>query len=435
MSSCLYFLSPFFFGSYSSTSPTLGKVGAEMAPCKRPFRLAAALLIIAAGTIIFVYGKFAAGVYTSASSERSLDLKLGSSELPLTHSAPTAASAHRSQEASAMLPSHELRTMLPCAVEVYEANFLRSVEMTSELEITTAHGLREQCGVDHVYMIHYQGVPGKNQKSMERRKLMTELLAVHNVSAQWVVGFDREALSAPMIECVTGWHPTNLSRYCPRNDHARDCADNEWFSDRKKQRHFGPNGVPLPSLKPSQRSVVMKHHSAVYDQVRRNYSVAMILEDDAFLRANFRHRLADVMRAVPSGFDVIWIGGCMKMHAYRRKFQTRLISKHIYEKREARCAHAYILSQAGARKLLASFPLTLPIDFQITAAMKEFEMASYWVEPFLSVQGNVGGCVTNDLGAGCVSVSKYDVAFDAKFADTTRVDEMWDAVPSFHSKR
>jgi GR25 family glycosyltransferase involved in LPS biosynthesis len=188
-------------------------------------------------------------------------------------------------------------------------------------------------------------------------------------------------------------------------------------------------------LKPSQRSVVMKHHSAVYDAVRRNYSAALILEDDAFLRANFRQRLREVMAEVPPGFDIVWVGGCMKMHAWRRKFMTKQITKHVYEKAEARCAHAYIVSQAGARKLLQSFPLTLPIDFQMTSAMREHHMRSYWVEPFLSVQGNVGGCVTNDLGAGCVSVSKYDVAFDVKFADVTRVDALWHDVPAFHSKR
>jgi GR25 family glycosyltransferase involved in LPS biosynthesis len=169
---------------------------------------------------------------------------------------------------------------------------------------------------------------------------------------------------------------------------------------------------------------------------RQNYSVALVLEDDALLRVGFVRRLAEVMSDVPRPFDIVMVGGCMNMHAWRRKFNATMITKHVYRKQEARCAHAFVVSQRGARRLLSSLPLSQAIDFQMTSAMHETNMDVYWVEPFLSVQGKTGECVTNlDLGARCVSTEKYSKEFDGRFVNDTTVYESWESVPAFHSRR
>jgi hypothetical protein len=227
-------------------------------------------------------------------------------------------------------------------------------------------------------MIHY--TPLK-----ERRKIMTQFLANHDLTVDWVTGFDKEDITGDQRKCFhSEWKPAEYKRA------------------RKAQRHPSP----YPTLKWSQISVVTKHHSALYDMHRNGYNLSLILEDDVMLHAGFNEHMATLIKEAPRDFDVLMVGGCFNMHGNRPKFKAVEVSKHFYKKTEARCAHAYAVTLRAARLLLDSVPLTQPIDFQITAAMKETDLNSYWVEPFLAVQGNLGGCVTNDIGAKCVSAEK-----------------------------
>ena len=287
-----------------------------------------------------------------------------------------------------------------CAAEYFEANYIAqraacNAECKKEAHL---HG----SGIDHVYIVHYSPLT-------RRREYMEKLLAAHHIRGHFVLGFDKEALTPAMVSCFhTGWQP---SLYRPS----------------KRFRH---QQQPLKVLRLSQVSVVIKHHSALYDMVRHNYSTALILEDDAFLRSRFRERLRDVMAlAARHQCDIVMVGGCMNMHAYRAKYRTVKLHKHLYEKQEARCAHAFVATQHAARALLSSLPLTLPIDFQITAAMQELKLRGCWVEPWLSIQGNLGGCVTFP----CVSiVHKYDRAYDVNYANDS--DPGYERVPDMGSR-
>lgn len=292
----------------------------------------------------------------------------------------------------------------PCAARYFEANYVASAVPDAERSAAVVPIAR----IDQVYMIHY--TPMK-----KRRAAMSAMLALHNVSVHWVLGFDKEVLNESTAECFHSWKAS---------DH----------SGVKSKRHDLRKWIPLGK---SQRSVVVKHHSALYDAYRRGYENVLVLEDDAFLRVRFQERLAEVMALVPRTYDVIMIGGCMNMHAWRRKFGAEMLSKHLYRKREARCAHAFVASQKGVRHLLSSLPLTQAIDFQMTSAMVERSMEVYWVEPYLSVQGPSPECVTSiDLGAPCVSVEKrIGKEYDPRFATDTDANNDWEYVPAFHSKR
>lgn len=134
-----------------------------------------------------------------------------------------------------------------------------------------------------------------------------------------------------------------------------------------------------------------------------------------------------LMKEMPSDADVLMMGGCFNMKGSRAKYKATFVWKHFYKKQEARCAHAYIVTLAAARKLLSSVPLTLPIDYQISAAMKETNLQCYWIEPWLSVQGPIGGCVTEDLGAKCVSVvKKLEHQFHHTKANQEQLQKLWD---------
>ena len=119
------------------------------------------------------------------------------------------------------------------------------------------------------------------------------------------------------------------------------------------------------------------------------------------------------------------------MHGFRRKrkFAAPILNPHAYLKGEARCAHAYIVTHRAAAALLESAPLTLPIDFQITRAMREHGLRGVWVEPWLAAQGDFGECVTNDLGADCITKEKYHRQFDNRLATDEKTCALWNDVP------
>ena len=302
--------------------------------------------------------------------------------------------------------------MNPCAVEYFESNF-RHWERQRDADIDRRASLHEAAGVDHVYMVHYH--PPGNERAQKRYERMERILGAHNMSADYVLGFNKEDFTPPMISClIEKWEPSK-------------------YTGLKVERK-----QPRDRLKPAQRSVLIKHHSALYDMARRQFASALILEDDALLRTRFVQRLKVVMADVPRPYDLVWVGGCIKMHAYRAKYRATRLTKHVYAKQEARCAHAYVVSQNGAQKLLQGYPFTLAIDFQITAAMVESNLLSYWIEPFLSVQGDFGNCTTGDeLGAKCINVEREGFAkyFNESYAADDSVDSRWSDVPLYQSKR
>eukprot|EP00760_Papus_ankaliazontas_P037963 PhM_4_TR87/c0_g1_i1/m.34155 len=349
----------------------------------------------------------AAGVLTQVITQVITTAPTQTNALPTESSSISTQPALLSQSPSCGLPttydasapeatrSRYFPSMPSCALTYFEENF----------QATCHHALRRHAGtnigstgVAHTYMVHY--TPLK-----KRREIMTGILATHNITVDFVVGFDKEALSEEMKTCFHGtWTP-------------------KLYPAKKAHRH---DEMPISKLKWSQLSVVIKHHSALYEVHRNEIPYALILEDDAFLHAGFQDHIATLMREAPRDFDVLMVGGCFNMHGQRAKYKATFVSKHFYRKPEARCAHAYIVSLNGARKLLDAVPLTLPIDFQMSAAMKEGGLNSYWVEPWLSVQGPIGGCVTEDLGVGCVSVvKKLEPQFDHRRANDARLRQKW----------
>lgn len=297
----------------------------------------------------------------------------------------------------------------------------------------------------------------------------------------WITAFDREELTKPMTGCLhQPWVPPSSG---PPPQHRSDAS-----AQRKAQRHAKR---PFERLKASQVSVVTKHHFAMYAATRWGCDWSVVLEDDVLLRYRFGERLAQLFdgdasfkaptaaarspqvaagEPSPSGgalltgypkvaapssrrprppFNFLVVGGCLRMRAWRAKFKATQITPHLWARAEARCAHAYAVANGAARSFLQSLPLTLPIDFQLSAAMNELAapggphgaalafgggddvVRAAWVEPWLSVQTDVrDGCVTNGLGAGarCITIDKdsRDPIYQATPAADVVARDDWD---------
>jgi hypothetical protein len=291
-------------------------------------------------------------------------------------------------------------------------------------------------GIGRVAMVHYS-------PSTKRRADVTASLAVHGVDVTtWVLAFDRENITDSMRQCLhTRWDP---DAYPP-----------------EKRARF-PRPEDRKPLVPSQISVVTKHFFALYlAGMHTPTGHTLIIEDDVLLRAGFLAHLSNAIReadaasalprssSAPSAdgastdaarnnddgrWGVLMIGGCLKMHATRRKFRSPRVGPHLFERGEARCAHAYVVTAAAARALLQSMPLTSAIDFQLNAAFREAQgrVRVFWTEPWLAVQGDYGDCVTKHFGGKqCYSVHKYERSFDVKFASDPAAVSTWNDTLSF----
>ncbi|KAJ9467142.1 hypothetical protein DIPPA_06412 [Diplonema papillatum] len=223
-----------------------------------------------------------------------------------------------------------------------------------------------ELGVDHVYMVHYTPL-------VTRRRVIAHLQAQQGIRADWVTSFDHQNISADSRRCLhEAWEPAT-------------------YSNPKKKARQVPSASTPQGFSGGELSVAVKHHFVYYDMVRKNYTFAVVFEDDAKLRVGFRQHFAEAVRAVPPDFDIIVFGGCLRLYGWRMHKQLTVpVSKHVYRKDMTRCAHAYALTLAAAKKLLSAMPLTEVIDYQINRAIVESGMKVYWIEPWLSVQGPVG---------------------------------------------
>ena len=294
------------------------------------------------------------------------------------------AAAHRSLGADAP-PSAAATASDPYVSHLWRLNkrplayYVDGPDLTVELPRCIARLFEEQMrlrvrrdtqipelGVDHVYMVHYTPL-------VRRRAALTRQHLVQGVSSDWVTSFDHQNVTQEGRACLhTTWEP------------------HRFHNPLKKLRKVPSPNVVEGGFRPGELSVNTKHHFIYHDIVRHNYTFSIVLEDDAKLRAGFRQWFVDVMKTVPEGFDIVAFGGCLKMYGWRAKAQAEKVTPHVYRKAEARCAHAYAVTLAGAKKLLASMPITDVIDYQINRAIKETDMKVYWIEPWLAVQGPVG---------------------------------------------
>lgn len=307
-----------------------------------------------------------------------------------------------------------------CVVKLFESLYTSRNPVPEDVSSNKIHTAKV---VDAVYVVHYT--------KLKRRRIETaKRLAEHGLTrSRWIEGLDADDITPDMWECLH-------TNYSFRNSE----------NPIQRQRHDpSRGGKAFQKFRPSQLSVVSKHHLAAFDMVKNGFNIALILEDDVALRYNFTGRIREVVAFFEAnqnatgspGFDIIMVGGCLKMFAQRPRYRAARVAKNIYEKPEARCAHAYLLSLNGAHHLLASMPLTLPIDYQLTAAMREWKLRGYWIEPWLSAQVELDGCVTQNIGyhkcASTFSWKKLGPFYNRTIFDNGAplVDSEWEKPPVF----
>lgn len=130
--------------------------------------------------------------------------------------------------------------------------------------------------------------------------------------------------------------------------------------DLLKDKVFTPKA--LRKLRVGEFGCTLSHRTlwerVAYDPA---INVALILEDDAELAPDFTTHFAALAPHIPADFDLLYL-----YHSPRDNALVPTASPSIYHSLYLRCAHGYLITKAGARKLLKQlFPITKPVDIAI----------------------------------------------------------------------
>jgi len=107
----------------------------------------------------------------------------------------------------------------------------------------------------------------------------------------------------------------------------------------------------------------VKHLAAAAWLLESDWPHVLVLEDDAWFSQHLAADLSALTAELqPLSWDVVAIGTC---YHHRTPF-GRHVLPHLWLAQTMPCAHAYLLSPRGARAILRTLPLELPIDLQIS---------------------------------------------------------------------
>jgi glycosyl transferase family 25 len=158
-------------------------------------------------------------------------------------------------------------------------------------------------------------------------------------------------------------------------------------------------------------------HIKTYKTILANEDpYALILEDDVIFEDNFKDLVKEKLAMVPNDFDLVYLG-CNNCNSdgnvnsladvYGLMFSTKYqkVNDSVYSPKIAFALHAYIVSNAGAKKLLEIFKDGIygHIDWQIQNTRKELNV--YAINPSLVYQ-DLGTNISNQASQYPTSIHR-----------------------------
>jgi len=144
----------------------------------------------------------------------------------------------------------------------------------------------------------------------------------------------------------------------------------------------------------------LSHKSVWREIVDKNLKSAVIFEDDCVFENSFYETLSKAVADLPADWDILYLGcvvGCYKnraemstfdsifLKALGRDTEPIVVSENLYRPTLPLAAHAYVLSNKGAKTLLKLIP---KVGFHIDTAMATFcdKMQVFAVHPNIVTQ-------------------------------------------------
>lgn len=218
--------------------------------------------------------------------------------------------------------------------------------ISQRLRSTTFHRdwIRPPLGVDALDVRTYVATVSS---AVERHGLLRDRMSKVGLGGDAIFAFDKASMSLEDRMCFEADSPT---------DNRQRLVTRRWTD--------------------GEISLAAKHISIAWDIWLNGIEYALVLEDDAIFSEEFPDVFNSVILDAPPGWDLIAIGGCLNIHNTDDR-----VSQYLYRHCATRCTHGYIISYSGARKLLESLPIRMPIDFQLNSLCTEADLQAFFVEP------------------------------------------------------
>ena len=154
-----------------------------------------------------------------------------------------------------------------------------------------------------------------------------------------------------------------------------------------------------------QRAISLSHFKA-YEEISKNYTEGLILEDDVQLDDDFMNKFKRYIVQLPKDYDMLFLGDGMKLHIEKDKIvpTQKIYSKGVHKtswggEGATRCTDSYIVNNKCATRLCEYIKnlqnkVNLPIDWWLNIPIREHNFKIYWAEPTIVTQGTQNGTYT-----------------------------------------
>jgi GR25 family glycosyltransferase involved in LPS biosynthesis len=216
-----------------------------------------------------------------------------------------------------------------------------------------------------VYVIH-------GSRLTERRVRLEVDLQTHGIQPEWVLD--------PVAAELT-WR-TRLRYYRP----------NPWRWRRRVAATFTRK---FRALTPREIAVTISHVETLRRVAADRRAWGLIFEDDVLLAPDFREQFNTYFDELPDDADLVYIGSCCGLGI--RDVDP---DRHFYRKDHpaTKCSDSYLVRREAAAAILETIvPFVLEIDWELNYHLKLHDLAVYWLEPPLVVQGSQSGVHVSSL--------------------------------------
>lgn len=228
--------------------------------------------------------------------------------------------------------------------------------------------------ISSIYIVHYTKL--KERKINMNNELNRNFLN-HFFKIKWVEQFDREVLTAEIINNEFEYDPVVL--------------------DRKLTLGEMANGLS---------------HRYIYNQIYENDELAIVFEDDTMFKTDFIHHLYHILNHLPDDFESVCLGGPTDVVVYpeklsknsiREDFNSEDITFHKSISKAPCTLSAMLYSKKAVEKILKSKyikKMSAPSDHLQWYCNHSQNVNIYLVQPWITYESSKNGRFKTSLDRG-----------------------------------
>lgn len=137
------------------------------------------------------------------------------------------------------------------------------------------------------------------------------------------------------------------------------------------------------AINPGETSLSFKHYHVLNRQIEDSLPHILLLEDDVDLRSveapiSFLEQCLQQMK--DTGGELCWVGGTKELTIREPQLEGKVVYYH--ESYTTRCTHAFMVSLAGAKKIVDNYHFNNQVDIMLNGLIQSCPIRSAWTSPF-----------------------------------------------------